>query len=150
MIIQKGTELGISEFVPFLSARSVIRLPLEKDKANKAERYSKIIKGASEQCRRGKVPELKKIYEFKDLLKIPAKTKLIAYESVAVGGKPFLDEVSEDTLLVIGPEGGFSPEEADLLISNGFTPISLGRRILRTETACIAAAANYALKYEKQ
>lgn len=149
LILQKGTELGVDTFAPFLSKRSIIRLQTEKDKLAKIDRYSKILENSSEQCRRGMVPNINPIVTLKDLVNLPNKTKLIAYEEVAIEGKPLIEEISEDTLLVIGPEGGFASEEANYLIENGFKPVSLGRRILRAETACIAAVAIYASKFEQ-
>ncbi len=149
LILQKGTELGVYEFAPFISSRSIVRLDKEKDKKAKLDRFKDILENSTEQCRRGKTPLITDILDIKDLIKLPNKTKLIAYEAVAIEGKPLLDEITDDTLLVIGPEGGFSPKEAEYLINNGFTPVSLGRRILRAETAAIASSAIYASKFEQ-
>ncbi len=149
LILQKGTELGVSSFIPYVSDRTIIRFSKEKDKESKKERYLKILENAAEQCRRNKVPSLSKIINLKDLSKLENKTKLFAYEAVAIEGKPLKEELTSDTLLVIGPEGGFSEAEAKYLMDNGFKPVSLGRRILRAETAAIAASAIYSSKFEQ-
>lgn len=149
LILQKGTELGVYGFIPYISSRTIVRLKDEKDKKGKIERYTKILENSSEQCKRGKIPTISQIIKLEDLVSLDNKTKLIAYEAVAFEGKPLIEEISEDTLLVIGPEGGFSEKEANFLIDNGFKPVSLGKRILRAETAAIASAAIYSSKEEQ-
>ncbi len=149
LILQKGTELGVDTFVPFISDRTIVRLEKGKERNAKLERYKDILENSAEQCRRKKIPAIHEIMDLKDLVNLKNKTRLIAYEVVAIEGKPLLEEITEDTLLVIGPEGGFSEKEAQYLIDNGFKPVSLGRRILRAETAAIASAAIYASKFEQ-
>lgn len=149
-ILQKGTELGVYAFIPFSSERTIIRFKNEKEKEARKARYEKILSSSSEQCRRSFVPECKGIVSLKELALYPAKTKLFAYEMEAESGKPIQEAFSDDTLLLIGPEGGFSKEEASYLLLKGFTAVSLGRRILRAETAAIYGASLYAEHYEKR
>ncbi len=154
LVYMKGTELGVSAFAPFLSRRTIIELPKEKDKEKKLERAEKIVKGASEQSRRTVVPEVFPISTYKNILKIEADHKFFAYENeshTAIGMKEALKDLKsgETTLVVIGPEGGFSPEEVELAKDAGFTFISLGKRILRAETASIFAASVHSVLAEE-
>ena len=149
LILQKGTELGVYAFVPFISSRTIVRLNSEKEKENKIVRYKKILENSSEQCKRSLIPEISPVIKLEDLPSFPNETKLIAYEEVAFKGSPLDKEIGDDTLLVIGPEGGFSEKEAEYLIKNGFKPVSLGKRILRAETAAIASAALYSFSKEQ-
>jgi len=148
-ILQKGTELGAYSFFPFSSERTIVKLDAKKE-AKKVERWSKIVKEAAEQSHRTVLPELLPPATFREVLKTAgAYTRCaIAYEKegTATLHKVFDELKTEDTLLVlIGPEGGFSPEEVALAEANGFLPISLGSRILRTETASqyVLACASY-------
>ncbi len=154
LVYMKGTELGVSSFAPFLSRRTIIELPKEKDKEKKLERANKIVKGASEQSRRTAVPEVYPISTFKNILNIKADHKLFAYENeshTASSMKEALKDLKkgDTTLVVVGPEGGFSAEEVELAKSSGFTFISLGKRILRAETASIFAASVHSLLAEE-
>lgn len=135
LIVLKGTEIGVSEFLPFVSKRTII--PLEA--ANKkAKRLRKIAKEGAEQCRRGLIPEVNEAKTLRELDFSAYPTKLFAYEEEALTGKSLLSaEIEGDCLLIVGPEGGFTPEEASYLIESGFVPVSLGKRILRAETAAI-------------
>lgn len=148
-ILQKGTELGAYSFFPFSSERTIVKLD-EKKEAKKLERWRKIVKEAAEQSHRAVLPEILPPVSFREAMKASsAYTRCaIAYEKE--GGTTLhqvLDELkADDTLLVlIGPEGGFSSEEVGIAESNGFLPISLGPRILRTETASqyVLACASY-------
>lgn len=142
-IIQKGTELGAHEFVPFLAARSIVKWD-EKKAAKKVERWQKIAKEAAEQSYRSKVPMVFSPVSFKNLL-VTAKDydiRLVAYEEEAKQGESAilaktLRELKQgqSLLIVFGPEGGLSHEEISLLTENDFSVCGLGPRILRTETA---------------
>lgn len=145
LVYMKGTELGVKTFAPFISKRTIISLPSEKDKAKKKERAEKIVKGAAEQSRRNVVPDVNNVKSFKEILKMEADHKIFAYENESHSSltlKVALSELKEGetTLIVVGPEGGFSEEEAKLAKDAGFTFCSLGRRILRAETASIYSA----------
>lgn len=142
-IIQKGTELGASEFVPFLAARSIVKWD-EKKAAKKVERWQKIAKEAAEQSYRNQVPFVNSPVNLITLLQKAGNydVKLIAYEEEAKLGEAAvlaktLNELKpgQSLLIVFGPEGGLDSKEINILIENGFKACGLGPRILRTETA---------------
>jgi 16S rRNA (uracil1498-N3)-methyltransferase len=140
-ILQKGTELGASSFLPFSSERTVVKLDARKAQ-KKQERWSKIVKEAAEQAHRGRIPKVLLPVNWKSLLAEISKydRAFLAYEK----GGHVLNKVlraSEPTssiLLIIGPEGGFSEQEVAEATEHGAIPITLGARILRTETAAIS------------
>ena len=155
MILQKGTELGVHAFLPLETERVIIRFKKEAEKENRRERYQKIVTGAVEQCRRSFVPKVEKITNVNDVIHYPAEVKLFAYEKEAIEGKTLKEALvpvqdHQNVLLLLGPEGGWSETEADRLLKAGFLPISLGRRILRAETAAIFAASVFASEEEKR
>lgn len=140
LIIQKAVELGATRIVPVVTARSIAK---PGDKADKKQaRWQKIADEAAGQCGRGILPQVSAPLTFAQALKEMASQKLLVlYEA---GGQPLRTVVgSEDTALAlfIGPEGGISPEELQKMQTIGATVISLGRRILRCETAPLAALA---------
>lgn len=141
LVIQKAVELGVSEIVPVLSSRCVSR-PDEKKALKKTERYKKIALSACEQSGRGKVVEVKDQISFKQALQMTKDfdTTILFYEG---GGKPlkeiFSEQKPKNVCVFIGPEGGFSDEEVTALEQNGAVVATLGKRILRTETAPLAA-----------
>ena len=142
-VLQKATELGVSEVVLCETKRSIVRLKEAKKEARVA-RYQRIMKEASEQSKRLRVPNLFRIIPFEDIDVINADVKLIAYEEVAGDTKSFNEQIKslekgKRLIIVVGPEGGFTPDEVMYAKAKGFTPVSLGRRILRAETACIYA-----------
>ncbi len=140
LILQKGTELGISEFYAYKAANSVVK---ENDKsAKKIIRWQKIVKEASEQSKRNIIPEVHNIVDIQGLCRIDADIKLLltVNETTKNIKKVLKEHQKYDTLIiVVGPEGGFTLEEENLLINNGFISTSLGSRVLRTETAGIVA-----------
>ena len=142
-VLQKATELGASEIVLCETKRSIMRLKDAKKEA-KVARYQRILKEAAEQSKRTEIPNLFRIIPFEDIDVISADVKLIAYEEVAGETKSFNEQIKslekgKRLIIVIGPEGGFTPDEVMYAKMKGFTPVSLGRRILRSETACIYA-----------
>ncbi|MBA4535882.1 16S rRNA (uracil(1498)-N(3))-methyltransferase [Bacillus aquiflavi] len=155
-IIQKGTELGAYEFIPFIATRSIVKWD-EKKSLKKLERWKKIAKEAAEQSQRNRLPLVHTPISLETLLNNSQKydRKLIAYEEAAKHGETstfvqVLEEIKkgESLLIVFGPEGGLTPNEVQLLIENGFYSCGLGPRILRTETAPLyaLAAASYHLE----
>ena len=144
-VIQKATELGVKNVVFLNSQRSVIKLS-QNDFEKKLVRYQKIAKEASEQSKRNVIPEIKGLY---DLNKIPSDLlcnyNYVAYELESGKTSKTMDFLLENSKnngsisVLIGPEGGISEKEIETLISNKFIPISLGKRILRTETAAVYA-----------
>lgn len=139
-VLQKGTELGVDEFYPFKAVNSVIK---ENDKSNKKIiRWQKIVKEASEQSKRNIIPEVHNIVDIHKLCEIKADVKLLltVNETTKNIKKVLKDLKKYDTLIiVVGPEGGFTLKEEETLINNGFISTSLGKRVLRTETAGMVA-----------
>ncbi len=140
-IVQKATELGVTRIVPVNTARIVARL----EKESKVQRLQKIAAEAARQSRRGIIPQVCAPVSFDKALELAGELDLsiIPYEEEAgLSAKAFLRGKSAETLgIFIGPEGGFEPSEAELAANRGVVPITLGPRILRTETAGLVAAA---------
>jgi 16S rRNA (uracil1498-N3)-methyltransferase len=140
-ILQKGTELGVFAFRPFYSAYS--RLNFERaGLESRMKRWKKIIVEATKQCRRNVLPELFPAVSFGGLLEENHQSlKLLPYEEESSRTlKEFEPQPSssETLLALIGPEGGFHKEEVRQAQSKGFIPVTLGPRILRSETAALA------------
>lgn len=143
-IIEKTVELGVTEIVPVLMQRSVSR-PDQKSAAKKHERYQKLALSAAKQSGRGIVPTVRPMCSFRQMCEGLSRhdAVLFFYE---LGGAPLADLLSDaadrgftDIAVVIGPEGGFDPAEAEALQTAGAFTATLGKRILRTETAPLAA-----------
>lgn len=137
-ILQKTCELGVSEIIPIQTSRSIINLKGKEEK--KLMRWNKIVKEASEQSKRNKIPTVNKVMTLKELINLDYDYKLLcAVNEMTTTIKRVLSNIKscDRILFVIGPEGGFSKEEERLLIDNGFTSISFGKRVLRSETASI-------------
>lgn len=139
LVIQKAVELGVSEIVPVLSERCVSR-PDSRASGKKNIRYNKIALEACKQSGRGRVVRVQPMLSFSDAVKQIAdyELKLFFYEG---GGTPLSKVIhpAHSCCLFIGPEGGFSPGEVQTAQNAGAIPVTLGRRILRTETAPLAA-----------
>ena len=134
-VIQKATELGVARIVLINTERCVVKYE-GKDTNKKLERFSKIAKEASEQSHRLRIPEIVGPINLNDVDQYMCDVNLLAYEKVA--GKTDnipLEFKGNSVSAMIGPEGGFSEKEVELLQKKGFSLISLGKRILRTETA---------------
>lgn len=140
LIVQKCTELGIYKIVPVLMYRSVSR-PDEKKGDKKAARWQKIAEEAAKQSQRGIIPEVTQIISFDEMAKcIKQHQKVIVfYESSDEPFSQLLKDDFKDMAIVIGPEGGFEPQEIQVLSDAGANIATLGKRILRTETAGMAA-----------
>lgn len=137
-ILQKTCELGVSEIIPVETSRSIINLKGKEEK--KLIRWNKIVKEASEQSKRNKIPVVNNIMGLKELINLDYDYKLLcAVNEMTTTIKRVLSNIKscDKILFVIGPEGGFTKEEEQLLIDNGFTSISFGKRVLRSETASI-------------
>ncbi len=133
--VQKLTELGVNRIVPYIAKRSVVK-PGKGN--NKLDRIKKIAKEASEQSHRNKVPEICDYATFKDLKNYMSDLNLLAYEKETKSLKELKNYKS--ITYIIGPEGGFEPKEVEDIINLGFDSVSLGKRILRAETASIFLA----------
>ena len=156
LIIQKGTELGASSFIPFKSARSVIKWD-EKKGAKKIERFSKIALEAAEQSHRVVVPIVQNPMTINELIKHSENftVKMIAYEEEAKQNEASnfhqaLKKLkpSDSIMIVFGPEGGLTEKEVQQLEENGFICCGLGPRILRTETAPLYALSAISYHFE--
>jgi 16S rRNA (uracil1498-N3)-methyltransferase len=145
-IIEKAVELGASRIVPVLMQRSVSR-PDAKSAARKHERYGKLALSAAKQCGRGVIPEVAPMVSFREMLPLLDGHDMVIF-FYECGGQPLAQAVARiregglrDIAIVIGPEGGFDLEEAATLTEAGAFTATLGKRILRTETAPLAALA---------
>ena len=140
-LIQKATEVGVSEFIPLITDRSIIKISVNKD-IKKFERWNKIVKEASEQSSRIDVPKVNSIISLKELINYDADLKIIfTLNEKTKNIKKILEKNNkcDKILIVIGPEGGFNKEEEEILIKNGFLPCRMGDNVLRSETAPIVA-----------
>jgi 16S rRNA (uracil1498-N3)-methyltransferase len=137
-------ELGITQWIPFISEHSVPN-PGEKRLSARAGRWNKIIKESCKQCQRSKLPEIIKTLTFEDVLDYgrSCDLKIVFYENASATLKspmaPNTPSTSQKILLVLGPEGGFSDQEIENARTAGYIIAGLGSRILRAETAAIAA-----------
>lgn len=146
LVIQKSCELGVSRIVPVICERTVVKLDGKKAE-DRRERWQRVAEEAAKQSRRTNIPEVALPVPFALALEqmAPEDFALMPWEEEnAVGISPLLKGYKGKNSAIavfIGPEGGFTQEEAALARSRGIRPVSLGPRILRTETAGIAAVA---------
>jgi 16S rRNA (uracil1498-N3)-methyltransferase len=152
-VLEKGTELGVAAFVPLLSRRNVARAA--PGRLGRPERWRRVVREAAEQCGRCVLPEVLPAEGLKEALSEAADLRLLPWEEEEALGlaaalrqaRPTLEAVERPTVAVlIGPEGGFAADEVALARRAGAQVVSMGRRILRSETAGIIAAA--AVLYE--
>lgn len=148
-IIQKAVEMGVNSIVPVAMEHSVVRL--EGIKAvKKVERWQKIAEAAAKQSKRDIIPQVQQVQTVAQMLAVNnLQHKIIAYECEdRLGLKSALQQCKplEELLLIIGPEGGISETELQQARNCGAVPVSLGRRILRAETAGLVALS--AILYE--
>ncbi|MGB4337899.1 MAG: RsmE family RNA methyltransferase [Bacillota bacterium] len=148
LVVQKCTELGVSRFMPVLTARSVAR-PDSGAASRRVQRWRRIAAEAAKQCGVGRAPEVRDILTLGEALGLLSEEKpfmLFPWECETESGlRKALRQVALSGVrritVFIGPEGGFEREEAKSVIEAGAIPVSLGRRILRTETAGMVVAA---------
>lgn len=153
-VLQKATELGVARILPVATERSVVQLDEERA-GRRVEHWQAVVAAACEQCGRNRLPEVLAPRSLEAACRLaaatPATTRLVlapgspeTLASVAVNsatpGEPKLPS-TRDIALLIGPEGGLSEVELGYASAAGFAPVSLGPRVLRTETAAIAALA---------
>lgn len=146
MVIQKSTELGVTRVVPLISERTVVR-PKEDKLEKRLSRWKRIALEAAKQSQRAKVPTVDKpltLLEFLDTIPRDAFCLMPWEKEKATGIKKALDwelsnRFARTVVVLIGPEGGFSQQEVDVACRAGAVPVSMGPRILRTETAGIIA-----------
>ncbi|MBW7457463.1 16S rRNA (uracil(1498)-N(3))-methyltransferase [Paenibacillus sepulcri] len=163
LVIQKGTEIGAAAFIPFQSQRIIVQYD-EKKETKRLERWSKIAKEAAEQAHRSRIPEVKAVLSWRQLLNEFSQYDLVlfCYEkesgSAGAGLRDAIRSFEESgrmvdrkssrisVLLIVGPEGGFTQREAEEAEATGAVIVGLGKRILRTETAAMVGLA--CLMYE--
>ncbi len=139
-VIQKAVELGAYTVVPVASSRCVVKLD-ERRAAQKVVRWNAIAEAAAKQSKRLIIPEVRSVMRFRDALEAAADldVKLIPYERQdgMEGTRKILNAIrpGQSVAVMIGPEGGFDDAEVQLAREHGFEPVTLGKRILRTETA---------------
>lgn len=158
-IIQKSTELGVKKIVPVEMKRCVVKLD-EKDKVKKLARWQKIAESAAKQSGRDAIPELNEIVSITNLKERIKDFNLflVAYEGESTNTLKFELQYAKRTIIdkenikigvVIGPEGGFEEKEIEELCINGAKVVTLGKRILRTETASLAVLSNIMYEYDE-
>ncbi len=153
-ILQKAVELGVDSFY-FVNSSRVISKWSSDDFNRKKERYQKIIKEASEQSQRLKLMTLNDPISLNDIAKLnQSDLSLLFYEREDGSTEKLVEILSnldniKSISLIVGPEGGFSEQEVNSLLSSGFISVSLGKRILRSETATISALSTLNLFIEK-
>ena len=155
LIIQKGTELGVNSFIPVEFKRSIVKID-PKDEDKKISRWQKIAEVAAKQSGRDIIPVIKRIENAKNICKLFENYDivLVAYEAENKNGLKealrSLDNSKKEVKIavVIGPEGGIEEQEVEEFKQAGAKIVTLGKRILRTETVCLAMAAiiNYELE----
>ncbi len=144
-VLQKGTELGVAQFIPVLAERSLVRTKTIED--NKLDRWRRILAEAAEQSHRGRIPQLEPLLPFND-----AVLRLGDFDRCIIAAPSEKTVTLRDALkgitrspasvaVMIGPEGGFTGEEIALASEKGAVQVGLGPRILRTETAATVACA---------
>jgi 16S rRNA (uracil1498-N3)-methyltransferase len=142
-LIQKVTELGISSIHPFYSERTVIKLKPEHIR-NKMDHWMEIMKSACKQCGRANLPDLNTPLPFEEIIKNKPDKKalkiLLWEDEDKVDLKKLLRSMNPEphVFAIVGPEGGLTPNEANLAKDAGFHIVSLGKRILRAETAAVS------------
>ncbi|MEE0252510.1 MAG: 16S rRNA (uracil(1498)-N(3))-methyltransferase [Acutalibacteraceae bacterium] len=141
-VVQKAVEMGVTRIVPVLTQRCVSR-PDQKSAQKKVERWQKISVEAAKQCGRGILPPVSPVTDFSAALRQAASesTILFFYEGGGQSLHQCIDPSCKSYSIFIGPEGGFAEEEVQLALDSGVKKATLGPRILRTETAPVAALA---------
>ena len=142
-MIEKATELGVTEIVPFEAARS--EYGLAKAAGKRIGRWRRIALEASQQSRRSRLPEVRELIRFQDVIADAASNRYALDEEP--GGSPLFQALpsqrnaADSVILLIGPEGGWVPQEREAFLASGWTRVSLGPLILRAETAALAGLA---------
>lgn len=155
LIIQKAVELGVHEVIPVSTKRAVVKLDAKKEKT-KLERWQNIAEAAAKQSRRRVIPKIQRVMSMKEAVSYAKEMdcRLIPYE-MAEGMSRTKELISgihagQTVAVFIGPEGGFDDSEIEAAVEAGIRPVTMGKRILRTETAglCMLAWIMYQLEEE--
>ena len=160
-VLEKGTELGVAAFAPLITPRTVVLLHEAQRSRAKQDRWRRVVLAAAKQCQRSKLPEVREPVEFRDAIKDACEgggltalaweglSGATASESVKLALREADQKRGKESRrvnLFIGPEGGFTEEEVELAESLGAVVFGLGPRVLRAETAALAAVS--VLQYE--
>ncbi len=144
-IIQQNVELGVKSFIPLITERTVVKLNEKNREQKKLDRWQKIAKESAKQSKRNIIPEVNDIMTVKELiekLKTEDAMVIVPYELEDVKLlKDVLQEPKQNYYIIIGPEGGFDINEIEMLQEIGAHIVTLGKRILRTETAGVVTSA---------
>jgi 16S rRNA (uracil1498-N3)-methyltransferase len=149
-IVQKATELGVSNIVPLVTERTIVKI---RDEEKRISRWQKIAREAAMQSDRPDIPRIEPVVSFKDFLRTQnaelRTLKLIPWEEASAPIKEVLKQnaAAAPIIVLIGPEGGFSSVETSLARGKGFHAVSLGPTILRTETAAMAVLSMIGYEY---
>lgn len=151
-VLQKSTELGASDIIPVITSRCTVKLE-KSDYARKTERWQKIVNEASKQCGRAAIPTVHLPLSFRDAVEEAKKSDLSLFCYEGDGTKPLSYYINEEKApksvsVMIGPEGGYSVDEAEYASMSGMKMTGLGKRILRTETAPIYVLSCISMSYE--
>ncbi|MDF2539955.1 MAG: hypothetical protein K0S76_2976 [Herbinix sp.] len=155
LIIQKAVELGVHEIVPVMTKRTIVKLEDKKKEEKKLERWQAIAEGAAKQSGRGYIPRIQPVISFREAVQkaIAMGLGIIPYENAngIQRTKDLMRGLGQyaNIGVFIGPEGGFDEAEIELARTNQIAPITLGRRILRTETAGLAILSMMMLELEE-
>ncbi|MBS1186831.1 MAG: rRNA methyltransferase [Burkholderiaceae bacterium] len=149
-IVEKAVELGVAAIQPLAAQRSVVKLSGERAEKRR-DHWQAIIVAASEQCGRNRLARLEPLTDFSRWMAQPSVEPRILFSPRATQTLAgwAREHQPQPVTLAIGPEGGFSPEEEAAAVANGATLLSLGERVLRTETAGMAAVSMLAAVWER-
>jgi 16S rRNA (uracil1498-N3)-methyltransferase len=140
LVLQKATELGVESILPVTTMRSIVRLPPER-RARRETHWQNVVIAACEQCGRNRIPKVEVTTSFPQFVAdVPREgTRILLSPDGEIGFREL--RVSAPVCVLIGPEGGLAPEEREMVALAGFVPVRFGPRVLRTETAPLAALA---------
>lgn len=155
LIIQKAVELGVYEIIPVMMKRTVVKLEDKKKELKKLERWQSIAASAAKQSGRGIIPRITETKTLAEALKYgkDLECKIVPYENAQGISKTrkIMSDLRHNSLvgIFIGPEGGFEESEITQAVKEGYSPITLGKRILRTETAGLTVLSMIMLQMEQ-
>lgn len=140
LTLQKGVELGVKQFTPLITERCGVKLDAKRWQ-KKHEHWQKVIESACEQCGRNTIPTLHPVIKLQAALTHLTDNSFFMHPDAKAGFKTVSANIDSEIQLWVGPEGGFSEEEISWVTAHGCNPVQLGPRVLRTETAALAAVA---------
>lgn len=144
LIVQKAVELGVTEVIPVMMKRTIVKLEDKKKEAKKLERWNSIVESAAKQSNRGIMPKVSDVVSYKEALNRAKEMDIVILPYENEGGMEKSRKIIKSVKgkksvgIFIGPEGGYDESEIEMARELGMQPVSLGKRILRTETAGLA------------